>query len=119
MVVVVGIASSNFISVLNHASTGQKHQADGPEEDKFQSIPDAEEYEQVEPSGTAIMEPAREDCRSEEVGGSEEHDRYAPLQPVPRSKPTEEQVGGRVMEECVEGYCQSHGDGEHEDVLSD
>ena len=98
---------------------GQKHQADGPEDDEFESVPDAEENEQVEPYRSTIMEPGCEHCRSEEVGSAENHERYAPLQSVPRSKPTKEQIGGRVLEECVEGYCQSHGDGEHEDVLSD
>ena len=105
--------------MLNHAGAGEKDQADGSEGDEFDSVPDREENEQLEPAGTDVLEPAREHRRSEEVGGSEERERYAPLQSVPRSKPTKEQIGGRVLEECVEGYCQSHGDAEHEDVLSD
>ena len=83
-------------AMLLDTGSGQKYQADRPHREELQCVPEAEEDEEVEPSGAAVCDEGREGTRCQEVGHREQHRGHAPLESSSRSDGVEENVGGHV-----------------------
>lgn len=89
-------------TMLVDTGSGQKYQADRPQCEELQCVPEAEEDEEVEPSGVAVCDEGREGTRCQEVGHGEEHRGDAPFESSSRSDGVEENVGGHVAaQECA------------------
>ena len=82
--------------------THKKNKTDGSHDDELRCVPQAQEEDEVEPSGAAILDECGEGARGQEVGHGEEHRRHAPLESSPGANCVEEDVGGHVTaQECA------------------
>ena len=73
----------------------EKHQAPGAEEQELESVIEAEEGEEIEPSGPALFDQGDADYCGGEVGDADEHGRHAPLQSAVGTKPVQKKVRWR------------------------
>lgn len=87
---------------LAHADAGNQDQADGSHDDELHRVPQAQEDEEVEPSGSVVCDEGREGTRRQEVGHGEEHGGDAPFQSSAGADGVEEDVAGHVAaQECA------------------
>jgi hypothetical protein len=112
-----GLVSSS-ISALSDSYPEEREHAEGSERGELHPVPHAQQDEYVEPARTAIANQIAERNGSEKVGGPEHHEWRTPFEAVPGSKPTEEDVGRRMVKERAEADCEPHGESEHGGVLS-
>lgn len=76
--------------------------ADGPHDDEFHRVPQAQEHQEIEPTWGAIGDEGGADARRQQVGRGEEHRGDTPLQASPCADGIEEDVGGHVAaQECA------------------
>lgn len=94
----VGRARAPFTSSDEH----ELNETEGPDPQKLQCVPNAQQNRHVQPSRRAVINEARADARGDQVRRSEEHRGYAPLEASPGADGVEEDVGGHVAaQECA------------------
>lgn len=81
---------------LPRLHTPQRNDADGPDPDELERVPDADKSNDVEPTGRSPVDERSADARGEKVRDCEEHRGHAPLEPAAGSNRVEQDVGGHV-----------------------
>lgn len=76
--------------------SGQQQEADRPDHDGLERIPDADKRDDVEPAGRSPVDESRADARGEKVRNGEEHRGHAPLEPAAGANRVEQDVGRHV-----------------------
>jgi hypothetical protein len=110
---------SRSISVFSDSYPDEREHAEGSERDELHAVPHAQQDEDVQPARTAIANQNARRNGSEKIGGPEQHERHTPLETVPGSKPTKEDVGRRIVKQSAEADREPHGEIKHGGVLSE
>lgn len=89
--------------------------AQRPDHDELERIPDADESNNVEPAGRSPVDERSADARSEKVRDGEEHGGHAPLEPTTGANRVEQDGGRHVSaHEVAEADADSPVDSKHD-----
>lgn len=103
---------------LSNAGTEQENQADRTHEDQLHGVPDAQQDQEVQPSGPASLDEVPEDGRGQEARDHEEHRGDAPLEAASGADRVEKPVRRHVAAQKTAGVdAEGPDEPEHGGVL--
>ena len=97
---------STYVSALDcfvDTDPSEQDDADGAHDEELQGVPDEQDHEDIQPSGSAVFDEVGADARSEEVGAGEEHRGDTPLEASPGADCVEESVRRHVAAQEIAG----------------
>lgn len=95
--------------------SGQQQEADRPDHDELQRVPNANKSNDVEPAGRSPVDERSAGTRGEEIRKGEEHRGHAPLEPTAGANRVEQDVGRHVpAHEVAEVDADNPDDSKHD-----